>query len=160
MEQFLITRQQKESLNQQKAFVIWLTGLSGSGKSTIARVLEVILFDAGILTLILDGDNTRQTINRDLDFSEADRRENIRRVAEIAKLLNDSGIVVITAFISPFTADRKMAKNIIGEECFFEVFVDASLEVCIKKGYKRIIQKSNDRRIKKFYRNKQSIRNT
>lgn len=110
-ELFLVTRQQKEALNKQKAFVVWLTGLSGSGKSTIARNLEVVLFQAGIRTLILDGDNTRMSINSDLDFSINGRKENIRRVAEMAKLLNDAGVVVITAFISPFAEDRATAKK-------------------------------------------------
>lgn len=141
-ESFLVTRMQKEALNQQKAFVIWLTGLSGSGKSTIARNLEVSLFRKGIRTLILDGDNTRLSINRDLDFSAAGRQENIRRVAEIAKLLNDAGVVVITAFISPFCQDRAQAKRIIGEDCFIEVFVDAPLELCMERDTKGLYQKA------------------
>jgi adenylyl-sulfate kinase len=141
-ESFLVTRRQKEALNQQKAFVVWLTGLSGSGKSTIARNLEVSLFRKGIRTLILDGDNTRMSINRDLDFSAAGRQENIRRVAEIAKLLNDAGVVVITAFISPFCRDRAQAKSIIGEECFIEVFVDAPLELCMERDTKGLYQKA------------------
>lgn len=149
-ELFLISRQQKEALNQQKAFVIWLTGLSGSGKSTIARILEVSLFNAGIRTLILDGDNTRMSINRDLDFSAAGRQENIRRVAEIAKLLNDAGVVVITAFISPFKADREMAKSIIREDCFIEVFVDAPLEVCIERDTKGLYKKAIQGELKDF----------
>ncbi len=141
-ESFLVTRRQKEGLNRQKAFVVWLTGLSGSGKSTIARNLEVCLFQKGIRTLILDGDNTRMSINRDLDFSVAGRQENIRRVAEMAKLLNDAGVVVITAFISPFRHDRAQAKSIIGEECFIEVFVDASLELCMERDTKGLYQKA------------------
>jgi adenylyl-sulfate kinase len=141
-ESFLVTRQQKEALNQQKAFVIWLTGLSGAGKSTLARNLEVSLFKDGIRTLVLDGDNTRMSINRDLDFSVAGRQENIRRVAEIAKLLNDAGIVVITAFISPFIEDRAMAKAIIGKDCFVEVFVDAPLEICIERDAKGLYKKA------------------
>jgi len=141
-ESFLVTRQQKEALNRQKAFVIWFTGLSCSGKSTLARNLEVRLFNAGIRTLILDGDNTRQTINRDLDFSPGGRAENIRRVAEMAKLLNDAGVVVITAFISPYRKDRAIAKEIIGENYFTEVFVDAPLEVCILRDTKGLYQKA------------------
>jgi adenylyl-sulfate kinase len=143
-ELFLVTRQQKEALNKQKAFVVWLTGLSGSGKSTIARNLEVVLFQAGIRTLILDGDNTRMSINSDLDFSINGRKENIRRVAEIAKLLNDAGVVVITAFISPFTEDRETAKKIIGEDCFVEVFVDTSLELCMERDAKGLYKKALD----------------
>jgi adenylyl-sulfate kinase len=141
-ESFLVTRRQKEALNRQKAFVIWLTGLSGAGKSTIARNLEVSLFRKGIRTLILDGDNTRMSINRDLDFSAAGRQENIRRVAEIAKLINDAGIVVITAFISPFRQDRSYAKTIIGEDCFIEVFVDAPLKLCMERDTKGLYQKA------------------
>lgn len=143
-ELFLVTRQQKEALNKQNAFVVWLTGLSGSGKSTIARNLEVLLFQAGIRTLILDGDNTRMSINSDLDFSINGRKENIRRVAEIAKLLNDAGVVVITAFISPFTEDRETAKKIIGEDCFVEVFVDTSLELCMERDAKGLYKKALD----------------
>jgi adenylyl-sulfate kinase len=141
-ESFLVTREQKEDLNNQKAFVIWLTGLSCSGKSTIARNLELRLFNAGIRILILDGDNTRLTINRDLDFSPEGRAENIRRVAEIARLLNDAGVVVITAFISPFRKDRQMAKEIIGQSCFVEVFVNAPLEVCIQRDQKGLYRKA------------------
>jgi adenylyl-sulfate kinase len=149
-ELFLVTREQKEALNQQKAFVIWLTGLSGSGKSTIARNLELSLFQSGILTLVLDGDNTRRSINCDLDFSATGRKENIRRVAEIAKLLNDAGVVVITAFISPFLEDRSMAKSIIGEAYFIEVFVDAGLELCIERDTKGLYQKAINGELKDF----------
>jgi len=149
-ESFLVTRQQKEALNGQKAFVIWLTGLSCSGKSTIARFLEVRLFNTGLRTLILDGDNTRMSINRDLDFSTEGRAENIRRVAEMAKLLNDAGVVVITAFISPFRKDREIAKEIIGENCFIEVFVDAPIEVCIQRDTKGLYQKALKGELKDF----------
>ncbi len=149
-ESFLVTRRQKEALNNQKAFVIWLTGLSGAGKSTIAKHLELRLFNSGIRTLILDGDNTRMSINRDLDFSAKGRRENIRRVAEMAKLLNDAGVVVITAFISPFAADRLMAKRIIGEDSFFEVFVDAPLEVCVQRDSKGLYRKALNGEIRDF----------
>jgi adenylylsulfate kinase len=149
-ESFLVTRQQKEALNRQKAFVIWLTGLSCSGKTTIARYLEVRLFDAGIRTMILDGDNTRQTINRDLDFSPEGRAENIRRVAEMAKLLNDAGVVVITALISPFQKDRERAQEIIGRNCFIEVFVDAPMEVCMQRDTRGLYQKAMNGELKDF----------
>ncbi|MEI6677359.1 MAG: adenylyl-sulfate kinase [Mariniphaga sp.] len=149
-ESFLVTREQKEALNRQKAFVIWLTGLSGSGKSTIARILEVRLFKAGIRTLILDGDNTRMSINRDLDFSPEGRTENIRRVAEIARLLNDAGVVVITAFIAPFRKDRETAKEIIGKDCFVEIFVDAPLEICMKRDTKGLYMKALNGELKDF----------
>jgi adenylyl-sulfate kinase len=149
-EPFLVNRHDKELLNRQKAFVIWLTGLSGAGKSTIARKLELLLFKAGIRTAILDGDNTRMTINHDLDFSAGGRHENIRRVAEIAKLLNDAGVVVITSFISPFLNDRKMAKEIIGNECFKEIFIDASLEVCIARDNKGLYKKAMNGELNEF----------
>jgi len=146
----LISRHQKEALNNQKAFVIWLTGLSGSGKSTIARHLEVSLFKRGIRTLILDGDNTRMSINRDLDFSVGGRSENIRRVAEVAKLLNDAGVVVITAFISPFADDRDLAKKIIGADSFVEVFVDAPLALCIERDVKGLYKKALNGEVDNF----------
>ena len=149
-ESFLVTREQKEALNRQKSFVVWLTGLSGAGKSTIARYLEVELFKTGIRTLILDGDNTRMSINRDLDFSAAGRQENIRRVAEMAKLLNDAGVVTITAFISPFSKDRLQAKTIIGEDCFVEVFVDAPLDVCMERDTKGLYQKAINGELRDF----------
>lgn len=149
-ESFLVTRQDKERLNRNKAFVIWLTGLSGAGKSTIARKLELQLFHAGIRTAILDGDNTRMTINRDLDFTTSGRRENIRRVAEMAKLFNDAGVVVITSFISPFADDRKMAKEIIGYEFFKEIFIDASLEVCIARDTKGLYKKAMNGELSDF----------
>ena len=149
-ESFLVTRQDKERLNRNKAFVIWLTGLSGAGKSTIARKLELQLFNAGIRTAILDGDNTRMTINRDLDFTASGRRENIRRVAEMSKLFNEAGVVVITSFISPFIKDREMAKEIIGNEFFKEIFIDASLEVCIARDAKGLYKKAMNGELKEF----------
>ena len=149
-ETFLVSRQDKEKLNGHKAFVLWFTGLSGSGKSTIARKLERRLFDAGIRTAILDGDNTRMTINHDLDFSVAGRHENIRRVAEMAKLLNDAGVVVITSFISPFENDREMAKDIIGSDCFIEIFIDATLEICIERDTKGLYKKAMNGELKDF----------
>ena len=149
-ESFLVSRQDKEKLNGHKAFVLWFTGFSGSGKSTIARMLEKRLFDAGIRTAILDGDNTRMTINHDLDFSIAGRHENIRRVAEMAKLLNDAGVVVITSFISPFENDREMARKIIGNDCFNEIFIDATLEICIERDTKGLYKKALNGEIRDF----------
>ncbi|MEJ0106362.1 MAG: adenylyl-sulfate kinase [Bacteroidota bacterium] len=107
---FTISRQQKEKLNGLKSFVLWFTGLSGAGKTTIACKLEEKLHEKKIRTIILDGDNTRLGINKDLDFSPEGRKENIRRVAEISKLMNDAGVIVIASFISPFAADRRMAR--------------------------------------------------
>ncbi|WP_246229516.1 adenylyl-sulfate kinase [Mucilaginibacter humi] len=125
-----VTRAQREGLNNHKAFTLWFTGLSSSGKSTIAAELEARLFKAGYRTYILDGDNTRLGVNSDLSFSVKDRSENIRRVAQISKLFNEAGIIVIASFIAPFKNDRDASRNIIGEDSFIEVFIDSSLEVC------------------------------
>jgi adenylyl-sulfate kinase len=145
-----VSRQQKEALNGHKAFTLWLTGLSASGKSTIARMLEERLHHKNVRTMILDGDNTRMGINKDLDFSPAGRHENIRRVAEIAKLMNGAAVVVIAGLISPMAIDRAMAKQIIGEDCFIEVFVDASLEVCKQRDPKGFYKKAMAGEIKDF----------
>ena len=139
---FIVSRRQKEELNGVKSFVLWLTGLSGAGKTTIAKELEEKLYERKLRTIILDGDNTRMGINSDLDFSAQGRRENIRRVAEISKLMNDAGVIVIASFISPYAADRWMARNIIGKENFLEVFVDAPLKVCIERDTKGLYQKA------------------
>ncbi len=149
-EVFAVSRLQKETLNGHKAITLWLTGLSASGKSTIARLLEEQLHYQGIRTIILDGDNTRLGINKDLDFSPAGRTENIRRVAEIAKLMNDAGIVTIACFISPMIADRQMAKQIIGEHSFFEVFIDAPLSVCMERDPKGLYKKAVAGAVKDF----------
>jgi adenylylsulfate kinase len=145
-----VSRQQKEVLNGHRAFTLWLTGLSASGKSTIARMLEERLHDKNVRTMILDGDNTRIGINKDLDFSPVGRHENIRRVAEIAKLMNDAAVVVIACLISPMATDRAMAKEIIGEDCFIEVFVDASLEICKQRDPKGLYKKAIAGEIKEF----------
>ncbi len=149
-ESFSISRQQKEQLNGHKAFTLWLTGLSASGKSTIARLLEEKLHATGIRTVVLDGDNTRMGINKDLNFSPEGRTENIRRVAEIAKLMNDAGVVSIACFISPLISDRQMAKQIIGEESFIEIFINAPLEVCIQRDPKGLYKKALAGEIKEF----------
>jgi adenylyl-sulfate kinase len=114
----------------QKPVTVWLTGLSGAGKSTIACALERRLLESGHASYVLDGDNVRHGLNRDLGFSPQDRAENIRRIAEVARLLNDAGLIVITAFISPYRADREMARLIIGEDAFLEVHVNTPLLVC------------------------------
>jgi bifunctional enzyme CysN/CysC len=137
-----ITSKQRESLFGHKSSTIWLTGLSGSGKSTIARVLESKLFKKGIHSYILDGDNLRHGLNSDLGFSPEDRKENIRRVAEVAKLMNDAGIVVIAAFVSPYEEDRENARKIIGDK-FLEVYVDADIETCRKRDPKGLYAKFN-----------------
>ena len=137
-----ITREDRERLNGHKGKVIWFTGLSGSGKSTIANTLEKELHAQGKRTYILDGDNIRQGLNKDLGFTDADRVENIRRVAEVAKLLMDSGLIVLTAFISPFRAEREMAKELIGADQFIEVFVDTPLDVCEQRDPKGLYKKA------------------
>lgn len=137
-----ITREDRERLNGHKGKVIWFTGLSGSGKSTIANALEKELHAQGKRTYILDGDNIRQGLNKDLGFTDADRVENIRRVAEVAKLMMDAGLIVMTAFISPFRAEREMALELIGAENFIEVFVDTPLEVCEQRDPKGLYKKA------------------
>ncbi len=137
-----ITRTDRERLNGHKGKVIWFTGLSGSGKSTIANALEKELHAQGKRTYILDGDNIRQGLNKDLGFTDADRVENIRRVAEVAKLMMDAGLIVMTAFISPFRAEREMARELIGKENFIEVFVDTPLDVCEQRDPKGLYKKA------------------
>lgn len=137
-----IGRAEREHLNGHQGKVIWFTGLSGSGKSTIANTLEKELHEQGKRTYILDGDNVRQGLNKDLGFTDADRVENIRRVAEIAKLMMDAGLIVMTAFISPFRAEREMARELIGAENFIEVFVDTPLELCEKRDPKGLYKKA------------------
>ena len=149
-ENFNITREQKEKLNGHKSFVVWLTGFSGSGKSTIANALEVSLFEKGIRSFCLDGDNTRLGINKDLGFSSADRTENIRRVAEMAKLFLESGTIVITSFISPLISDRDMAKSIIGDVDFVEVFINCPLAICEERDVKGLYAKARRGEIKDF----------
>ncbi|EXF92421.1 sulfate adenylyltransferase [Pseudomonas fluorescens HK44] len=137
-----ITRENREKLNGHKGKVIWFTGLSGSGKSTLANALEVELHARGHRTYILDGDNVRQGLNKDLGFTDADRVENIRRIAEVAKLMMDAGLIVMAAFISPFRRERQMARELIGEENFVEVYVSTPLEVCEQRDVKGLYKKA------------------
>ena len=130
--------------------MIWFTGLSGAGKSTLANGLEQYLHKRNIRCYTLDGDNLRLGINSDLDFSGEGQKENIRRVAEIAKLMADAGMIVIASFISPFMEDREMAKKIIGEKNFVEVFVDCPLEVCEQRDAKGLYEKARHGLIKEF----------
>lgn len=139
---FSISRQDRERLNGQKGKVIWLTGLSGAGKSTLANALDEALYRQGKRAYILDGDNIRHGLNKDLGFTQADRVENIRRVAEVAKLMLDAGLIVITAFISPFRSEREMARALIGNDRFMEVFLDTPLEVCELRDPKGLYRKA------------------
>lgn len=149
-ENFSIIREQKEKFNGHKSFVVWLTGFSGSGKSTIAKALEVALFNKGVRSFCLDGDNTRLGINKDLGFSSVDRTENIRRVAEMVKLFLESGTIVITSFISPLISDREMAKNIIGNADFLEVFINCPIAICEQRDVKGLYAKARRGEIKDF----------
>lgn len=146
----LITRKDREKLLGQKGKVLWFTGLSGSGKSTLADALNSKLHAEGKLTYILDGDNVRQGLNKDLTFSDADRSENIRRISEVAKLMADAGVIVLTAFISPFLEDRATAREIIGEDHFIEVFVNTPLEVCENRDVKGLYKKARAGEIPSF----------
>jgi len=145
----LVKREDRSTILNQQSSVIWLTGLSGSGKSTIANDLAEKLHKNGNLAYILDGDNIRLGLNRDLGFSEEDRKENIRRISEVAKLMSDSGLIVITAFISPFIEERQKAKEIIGDG-FCEVYVEAPLDVCEERDPKGIYKRVRAGKIKNF----------
>lgn len=146
----MLTRADKEELLKQHSVMIWFTGLSGSGKSTIAIALERELQKRGLLCRILDGDNIRSGINNNLGFSEEDRVENIRRIAEIGKLFVDTGIITIAAFISPNNDLREMAANIIGKENFLEIFVSTPIEECERRDVKGLYAKARRGEIKNF----------
>lgn len=146
----MLTRKDKEDLLKQHSVMIWFTGLSGSGKSTLAIALERELQQRGLLCRILDGDNIRSGINNNLGFSEEDRVENIRRIAEIGKLFVDTGIITIAAFISPNNDIREMAANIIGKENFMEVFVSTPIEACEKRDVKGLYAKARSGEIRNF----------
>ncbi len=139
-----VTRLDRERLTAQRGRVIWFTGLSGAGKSTLANALETELHRQGLHTYLLDGDNVRQGLNRDLGFTSNDRVENIRRIAEVAKLMMDAGLIVLTAFISPFRKERDLARALIGPEDFTEVYVSTSLETCERRDTKGLYQKARD----------------
>ena len=146
----MLQRKDREALLKQKGIMIWFTGLSGSGKSTLAIALEGELYKQGILCRILDGDKIRSGINNSLGFSEADRTENIRRIAEVSKLFVDCGIVTIAAFISPTHAIRRMASEIIGEDDFLEVYVSTPIEECERRDVKGLYAKARRGEIKEF----------
>ncbi|MBN2310435.1 MAG: adenylyl-sulfate kinase [Candidatus Hydrogenedentes bacterium] len=137
-----ITREDRERQNGHKAVVVWFTGLSGSGKSTLALAVEAALFEQGCRTFVLDGDNIRHGLNKDLGFSPEDREENIRRIGEVAALFTQAGVTAMTAFISPYRADRDKARAMAGEGCFFEVYVQCDLAVCEERDPKGLYKKA------------------
>jgi adenylylsulfate kinase len=147
---FKVSKESKINRLNQNPRLIWFTGLSGSGKSTLANYLEISLFENGFVTCILDGDNIRAGLNKDLGFSKEDRVENIRRIAEVAKLMMDSGLLVISAFISPFREERAMVEALVGEENFLEIFVDCPLEICEQRDVKGLYQKARNGIIRNF----------
>ena len=140
----------RAALVGKKPMVLWFTGLSGSGKSTIAKIVEQALHEAGRPTYSLDGDNVRHGLSRDLGFTDADRVENIRRVGEVAKLFVDAGLIVLCSFISPFRAERRMVRDLLGPGEFVEVFVDTPLEDCIARDPKGLYAKAQAGQIKNF----------
>jgi bifunctional enzyme CysN/CysC len=149
--QFLdVNKDSRAQLNRQRPCVVWLTGYSGAGKSTIANLVEKKLFSLGRRTYLLDGDNVRHGLNRDLGFTEQDRVENIRRVAEVAKLMVDAGLIVLVSFISPFRAERNAARALLGEGEFFEVFVDTSLAAAEARDVKGLYKKARAGALKNF----------
>jgi adenylylsulfate kinase len=145
-----VTKQDRRKKNGHHSFVLWLTGLSGSGKSTIANLVAKLLFDRGMQVYVLDGDNIRHGLNRDLSFSEEDRKENIRRIGEVSKLFVDSGHIVLTAFISPYLDDRQMVRELMEEDEFIEIFVDCPLEECEKRDPKGLYRKARKGEILHF----------
>ena len=150
LHQHSITKADRQKINGHKSLIVWLTGLSGSGKSTLANLLEQKLFEKGIKTYTLDGDNIRSGLNKDLNFSEEDRTENIRRIGEVARLFVDAGIVVITAFISPFKEDRQTVRSLVEKDEFLEIFVDCPVEVCEQRDVKGLYRKARAGEIKDF----------
>lgn len=145
----IVARADREKLNGHKAAVIWYTGLSGSGKSTLALAVEKALHDRGCRTIVLDGDNIRHGLNKNLGFSPEDREENIRRIGEVAKLFVEAGMVVMTAFISPYRADRDKARALVPDD-FVEVYVKADLDVCEERDPKGLYKKARAGEIKQF----------
>ncbi len=146
----IINRNQKERLLKQKSKVLWITGLSGSGKTTLGAAVEKELFNKGFLTQILDGDNIRSGINKNLKFTEKDRVENIRRIAEVTKLFLNCGVIAINCFISPSKESRNMAKSIIGKENLIEIYLSTPLEVCEMRDVKGLYAKARSGKIKNF----------
>jgi adenylylsulfate kinase len=145
-----VTSDERAEQKNQKACLLWYTGLSGSGKSTVANAVDDLLFKRGCHSYLLDGDNVRHGLNGDLGFSDTDRIENIRRISEVGKLFVDSGLIVSTAFISPFQSDRDMARKMLPEGRFFEVFIDTPIEICEQRDPKGLYGKARKGEIKNF----------
>lgn len=145
-----VSRAERERLLNQKGVVLWFTGLSGSGKSTVANEVAYILHQRGKLTYILDGDNIRHGLNKDLGFSPEDRSENIRRISEVANLFADAGIITLTAFISPYREDRNFCRSLLGEGRFLEIYTRASLDTCESRDPKGLYRKARSGEIKNF----------
>lgn len=145
-----VTREERQKLNGHKGAVLWFTGLSGCGKSTVSNAVDRLLHNRGIHTFVLDGDNIRMGLNKNLGFNPEDRKENIRRIGEVAKLFCDSGTIVLTSFISPYIEDREQVRHIIGDGHFNEVYVDASLETCEARDPKGLYKKARAGEIKDF----------
>lgn len=147
-QEYKVSRKHRQAILDHDSKVIWFTGLSGSGKSTIANLVEIELNKMKVLTYTLDGDNIRGGLNKDLNFSERGRNENIRRIAEVAKLFMDSGVVILAAFVSPYRKDRQMIKEIVGDENFIEVYVNTSIEECEKRDVKELYKRARAGEIK------------
>ena len=145
-----ISSDNRNKLLNQTPFILWFTGLSASGKSTLANIVENKLFQMNYKTYLLDGDNVRHGLNKDLGFNEESRVENIRRIGEVSKLFLDSGIIILTAFISPFKSDRNLARSLVAKEQFIEIFIDASLETCEKRDPKGMYLKARNGEISNF----------
>jgi len=145
-----ITKEDRERLNGHRGVCLWFTGLSGSGKSSIAQEVQNLLYEQGVHTYVLDGDNIRHGLNSDLGFSPEDRNENIRRIGEVSKLFVDAGLVVMTAFISPYRKDRDRVRQIMDDGDFVEIYVEADLETCEKRDPKGLYKKARAGEIKEF----------
>ena len=145
-----VTKEERSQIKEQKPCILWFTGLSGSGKSTIANAVEAKLLESQKHTYLLDGDNVRMGLNKGLTFSDEDRVENIRRIGEVSKLFVDAGVIVLTAFISPFIADRKQVRDLVKADEFIEVFVDTPLEVCEGRDPKGLYKKARNGEIPNF----------
>ena len=145
-----VTRERRNQSNNHQSVVLWFTGLSGSGKSTLAHVLEEKLFKNGCNTFVLDGDNVRHGLNANLDFSDDDRKENIRRIGEVAKLMLEAGFIVMTAFISPFREDRAAVRNLISNNDFIEIYCKASLKTCEERDVKGLYKRARAGEIKNY----------